>query len=305
MVEDGPKDPSRRRFMQAGGALLGSYVVANAGFEALCLMPFSSEIVFDPAQQEKLLKESQKPEGPKQACLILGGLTVKDGKALADPLTPMLEALDVGPVGYIKYAENGIDAESIAAQMEEMQHRYGIEEFTIYAHSVGMHAFGKIIEAGRDKKPYRIKKVFGDCTPPRSGYGYSPFFEKALSYHYMESEPLFPMIVNAMAYDGNPIKKGTALPPLFWDQSRTAKDERYLYSVIDKLLDDEGMFVLLRPERPDADPIVDSDRSETRLKALLGLSMRTLYVAGIHQGHGNPGENRQGYAQALMQEINR
>lgn len=305
MVEGVPKDPSRRRFMQASGALLGSYVVANAGFETLSLMPFSSEIVFDPAQQEKLIKESQKAEVPKQACLILGGLTVKDGKVLAKPLTPMLEALDAGPVGYVKYAENGIDAESIAAQIEEMQTRYGIEEFTIYAHSIGMHAFGKVIEAGQGKKPYRLKKVFGDCTPPRSGYGYSPFLEKALSYHYMESEPLFPMAANAMAYDGNPFEPGTALPPLFWDQVRSAKDETYLYVVIDKLFADDGTLVLLRPENAKADTIVDSERSETRLKALLGFSMRTRYVGGIHQGHRNPGANREGYAVALLEEKER
>ncbi|MBA3724298.1 MAG: hypothetical protein H0W89_05440 [Candidatus Levybacteria bacterium] len=158
-----------------------SYALTYVGFEAVDAMPYRSEITFSPRQHVRLLQESMK-DGERQATFVLGGLTVQDASPITEPLTPVLEKLAVGPIGNGIYAPNDPNPRSIALQMDELQRQYGINTFSVYGHSIGPHILGQVIQEGErmDLRPWRLKNVWGDCTPPKSGYGYNPGVERFL-----------------------------------------------------------------------------------------------------------------------------
>lgn len=306
MAEREPNRYSRRdflRYAREGAKIAGaSYALTYVGFEGVKALPFQSEVTFSGRQQARLLQESMN-QGERQATIVLGGLTVKDASEITNPLTPTLERLDIGPIGNGIYAENATDPDSFVAEMKKLQDNFGINTFSFYGHSIGPHMAGQVIEAGEGVlAPYKLKYVFGDSTPPESGYGHSPAAENFISDIYPAgNDPLLTMALNGLSYNGEVFHAGTARPPLLQSQIAASRDGSNLAIVASKLHEDNGKFVYLRAEDPTKDAVVDIVRSQPRLEEIFGDRMQTLLVGGPLQKHANPQENIAGYSQALSQ----
>ncbi len=296
-------DMNRRGFLRSlrDGAAV-AYVGTYVGFEGVKAIPFKSELEFTGRQQASLLQESMK-KGERQATIVLGGLTVKDASEITDPLTPTLERLDIGPIGNGIYAENSTDPASFVAEMKKLQDTFGINTFSFYGHSIGPHIVGQVIESGKGiLSPYKVKYVFGDSTPPESGYGHNPRAEQFLSEIYpLGNDPLLTMGLNALSYNGDVFHAGTARPPLIYSQVEASKDSSNLEIVASKLREDGGKFIYLRTEDPSRDQVVDISRSQPRLEGIFGNTIQTLLIGGELQKHANPQENIEGYSRTLAQ----
>lgn len=278
-----------------------SYGAALEANEALDMFPTSSEFRFAD-DQRRLLEAQHLTPGPKSVSLVFGGLNVKNAELLTHSITPELQKF--GPVGALNEGANDPNPASIVNEMKKLQDEYGIDEFTFWGNSIGTHIIGEVVDlADRTNalNPYRINRVFADCTPPGPGYGRNPEQEIWLNNQQFQHEPLLPLL-SSLAIHGTPVHPNTGGANLFWEQAETAQDQRFMFALNKRMEQDGAKLVYFGPEDLTADPIVDTERSILRMQQIFGDKMSVRWITGPNQNHATAEDFPEPYLQGIREE---
>lgn len=125
-----PRFPiSRRTLLCAGGvALAGMMVSANQ------LNSFVTDEFWH--NQVTSLKVFETPGITNGECwIVVPGLGVQSGEGIMNALRPSLQASQYA--GYIKYADTGIELDTIAESINKAQYKLGFSSVNFYLHSMG------------------------------------------------------------------------------------------------------------------------------------------------------------------------
>ena len=287
------KQIRRRSLLKAAagvftGIALGDQIVRVPEF----INPEPPKIVF-PQDQQDLLKKSQVDS--KTAVIFFGAATVRDPSkfpAFEKFLSPFNES-DF-PVGYMQYANYGLDPKRTAEELKRLKTEHGIENVIGIFQSAGLQFMAEAFDqVGGD-----IKLLHGvlDSTPlDASTTDYPMLGPLAQTIDpFYDGGGIMPAIANVNTY-GKPIRGGTAGPGLAFDQAVALADGEYLTSLyVPRIQRDGTTFSYVTTEKSENDKVINPVTSLQGLQRTLGVQITRYGLLG-HQSHANAHENPQEY----------
>jgi hypothetical protein len=295
------KTLGRRGFLRGAGKGAGIVAAAIIGVDQggrvpELLNPEPPEVVFDPDQQA-FLKTS------KTAAIIFGPATIRDpGKfEVAAYMKPPFNEHQL-PVGYLRYANYGLDPEATARELESVKERFGIERIIGVFESSGLQFVAEAFDRVGDK----LRLVHGilDATPldastTRSGFlgalvrAIDPLYEGGL------------LTSSAAAYQvyGTPFRGGIAGPDLAFDQAKALVSGKQLTALYRPRIRRDGTtFSYITTQDPASDRVIEPVSSRKGLEQVLQVQIPRYPIEG-KQNHANIWENPGGYKKAITNII--
>lgn len=312
-----PEDMSRRRFGRLVRDVAVTATVANSLSELGELLNTNSKVVILPGQKERF--KSKEYESVRNGVLVIGGATVQDSTNIAKAITPGIQEL--GPVMAVDWSSLGFDINSVAKNLKEIKSKYGMENLSLYFHSMGDIEAGLLMPHIADDFTFPMM-VFDDSiidisdlkvsrstiveeieavaktplgTIPNALMGDAKLFTR-LPFGYLTSWAL-----QDGYYYHNWRNRGIASPALVRDQEYAAENGRELIDPVARVAKRDGSItLLLQPHNSAKDPI-QVDRTERELK-LRFPNLDTCYLTG-DTGHANDLQAQDVYNPALSELI--
>lgn len=271
--------------------------LAETGSPKEAIGVFESQVVFSDEQRERL----KNPE-KDMISLVFGGAAWRSAVELHKAVAPGLER-DNLEVGYVDYSVDGVDMESIAKGIADLQDEFpNLKKIGIYGHSMGTQvAAGALaLLRARHHKDINLEYVIMDGTPPDTAatrlagpagalYDLDPVIDESV---------LLTLGTNQVIYHDT-FKANSAPPRLLWDEGRVMRNGREYLGYLSTIAEADGTRVYyIRTDDPTKDIMNDPDISEAEYRQMFRY-FEAIRMTSNLQAHANPIGNPDEYYEKL------
>jgi len=291
----------RRGFLKAmgkGALIFGATVVGvDQGLRLPELLnPEPPKITFDPDQRQYLDKERISGV-PKRAVIVFGAATVQDPSRFGtvDALKAPFNNHDL-PVGYLSYANYGLDPERTAAELEKLKTELGVDEIIGVFQSAGFQFVAEAFSRVGD----RLNLILGillstptDASTTRFSWliNLAKAIDPVYSGGFITSGA-----ANYQRYN-NPFRRGAAGPDLAYQQSIAIADGRHNARLYRPRVErGEMALAFVTTANPANDDVIYSEQSLEGLEEVLGTEIPEY---PLNAGHADPAGNPEEHARVI------